>query len=63
MDSNDIGYTLVAIGDITYCVVFVIQNYRSCYSKAIIFFVMCVCQCGAYSKKGGKRSFEQMKVI
>ena len=59
MDSNNIGYTLVAIGDITYCVVFVFQNSRFCYSKAIIiFFYVCVCQCGAYSKKGGKRSFE-----
>ena len=43
MDSNNIGYTLVAIGDITYCVVFVFQNSRSCYSKAIIIFFMCVC--------------------
>ena len=42
MDSNNIGYTLVAIGDITYCVVFVFQNSRSCYSKAIIIF-LCVC--------------------
>ena len=59
MDSNNIGYTLVAIGDITYCVVFVFQNSRSCYSKAIIIFFMCVFVSAVLiRKKGGKRSFE-----
>ena len=60
MDSNNIGYTLVAIGDITYCVVFVFQNSRSCYSKAIIiFFYVCVFVSAVLiRKKGGKRPFE-----
>ena len=53
MDSNNIGYTLVAIGDITYCVVFVFQNSRSCYSKAIIFFYVCLSVRCLFEKKEG----------
>ena len=54
MDSNNIGYTLVAIGDITYCVVFVFQNSRSCYSKAIIiFFSVCLSVRFLFEKKEG----------
>ena len=42
MDSNNIGYTLVAIGDITYCVVFVFQNSFMLLESDHYFF-LCVC--------------------
>ena len=63
MYSNNIGCALVAIGDINYCVVFVLQNSRSCYSKALISFKMCVCQCGSYSKKRREELIRVNKVI
>ena len=55
MDSNNIGNTLVAIGDITYCVVF---KTLLMLLESDHFFLSVFVSAVLIRKKGGKRSFE-----